>query len=64
MLRVHLSFRLDEFERMGTLQRFQILCMFFFQDLNFASMALFSDLERFVGGYDGVCGGGARGTFV
>ena len=58
MLRVQLSFRLYEFERMGTLQRFQILCMFFFQDLNFASMALFSDLERVVGGDDVGCGGG------
>ena len=58
MLRVQLRFRLDEFERVGTLQRLQILCMFFFQDVNLACMALFSDLERVVGGDDVGCGGG------
>ena len=50
MLRVQLCFRLDEFERVGTLQRLQILCIFFFQDLNLACMALFSDLGRVDGG--------------
>ena len=58
MLRVQLPFRLDEFERMSTVQRFQILCTFFFQDVNFACIALFSDLERVVGGNDVGCGGG------
>ena len=52
VLRVQPCFRLYEFERMGTLQRFQILCMVFFQDVNFARMALFNDLERVVGGDD------------
>ena len=58
VLRVQRPFRLNEFERVRTLQRFQILCMAFFQDVNFACMALFSDLERVVGGDDGGCGGG------
>ena len=50
MLRGQLRFRLGEFERMGTLQRFQILCMLFFQHVNFACTVLLSDLERVVGG--------------